>query len=435
MGNKTKRWPRWLLRTIACFIPNKVARRSFRAKYLNKRTSLVFPRSPVRFKGKRTFLISSHEFSRTGAPLIIYHIAARLVKDYDVSCVFISVSDGVLKSDFAKLGPVYCLADYEPSHYFKNINAKAESFITELMRVYSFDAIILNSFESRPFYQAISKYSIKWINLIHECAESYKVDMIKQLKFIYNANIIYSCNMIEHGFEDVANFYPVKSHVLAQGLFNESLIKDNHQNNKKIIRNKLGINQKIFLVIGCGTVSVRKGCDTFLNLTSKMQREQEIHFIWIGDLYSDKKFASNLLQDLNQRGLKNIKFAGELNDPSPYYLAADCFVMLSRVDPFPTVVLEAMAAKLPVICFDRLIGSVEALDESTGFVVESQNLEAVKEKILKLKADPQLVKSMGEAARRKIERDYNFDNYVKYIYHLSQESELSAAQACARPEA
>ena len=67
------------------------------------------------------------------------------------------------------------------------------------------------------------------------------------------------------------------------------------------------------------------------------------------------------------------------------------------LDPFPTVNLEAMAARCPVVttCFG---GAKEAvIDGETGFVVNPYNIEALADRLTRLLTDEPLRRQMGDA--------------------------------------
>jgi UDP-glucose:(heptosyl)LPS alpha-1,3-glucosyltransferase len=79
-----------------------------------------------------------------------------------------------------------------------------------------------------------------------------------------------------------------------------------------------------------------------------------------------------------------VLFAGVVSRESlpGFYLAADLFAMLSRFDTFGMVVLEAMAAGLPVL-ISGAVGAGDVVREGeNGFVVEDpSDPEAVAERI------------------------------------------------------
>src|SRR4029077_5905061 len=76
-------------------------------------------------------------------------------------------------------------------------------------------------------------------------------------------------------------------------------------------------------------------------------------------------------------------------DDVPRYLAAmDVFVLSSRMEGMPLVVLEAMAAGLPVVA--SAVGGLPKLiqDGQTGLLVPPQDAEALRRRIETLLEDP-----------------------------------------------
>ncbi|GAB7563453.1 glycosyltransferase [Methylobacillus methanolivorans] len=66
-----------------------------------------------------------------------------------------------------------------------------------------------------------------------------------------------------------------------------------------------------------------------------------------GPLEPDLKALANTLGVANQ-----VRFAGQVPDARRYFRAFDLFVLSSDHEPFGMVLLEAMAAELPIICSD-----------------------------------------------------------------------------------
>ena len=93
-------------------------------------------------------------------------------------------------------------------------------------------------------------------------------------------------------------------------------------------------------------------------------------------------------------------FVGPVDDPVPYYAAADALVLPSFYDPFGLVVLEAAACGLPVVT-SRATGASELLSEGReGYVLDDPADVASWSDRLERLLDPARRRAMGEAARR-----------------------------------
>jgi glycosyltransferase involved in cell wall biosynthesis len=77
---------------------------------------------------------------------------------------------------------------------------------------------------------------------------------------------------------------------------------------------------------------------------------------------------------------------------------------------FPNVVLEAMAAKLPVIATP--VGDVAAVvqHEITGFIVSLDDTEEMANRMVLLGTSRELRARFGHAGRVRLEHEYNFEN-------------------------
>ncbi len=96
-----------------------------------------------------------------------------------------------------------------------------------------------------------------------------------------------------------------------------------------------------------------------------------------------------------------------------------CVVPSVWPEPFGIVALEAMASAKPVIV--TKVGGLQKVleNDKEGFIVEPQNVDELVLRLKQLLENPQLRKRMGQAARSKVERDYDWDIiYEKYYRHL-----------------
>ena len=94
-----------------------------------------------------------------------------------------------------------------------------------------------------------------------------------------------------------------------------------------------------------------------------------------------------------------VTFAGtQVDGLERYYRAADIFIMLSAFDTFGMVVLEAMAAGLPVIVSPN-VGAKDLVEEGiNGFILPTpQDADAAADRIVRL-SDASNGNAMGAAA-------------------------------------
>lgn len=115
-----------------------------------------------------------------------------------------------------------------------------------------------------------------------------------------------------------------------------------------------------------------------------------------------------------------INFVGQKNkdEIAQYYADADLFILPSAKEGMPNVVLEAMAAGLPII-MTPCQGSKELISDDNGFVVSKEQFGDC---ISTLDKDRQLLRTMGENSRRKAEEKFSWDStaaaYMKMFEEL-----------------
>ena len=176
---------------------------------------------------------------------------------------------------------------------------------------------------------------------------------------------------------------PVRVTVVHPGIDASPYAKLDRERCRREIRGRFGIVPDEPLILFVSMNFAIKGLDHILRGLGCLRRknpEKRFRLLVIGR--GDQKAYGRLAREL---GLGDaVVFAGAVaREKLPeFYLAGDLYAMLSRFDTFGMVVLEAMAAGLPVL----ISGSVGARDivreGENGFVVENPtDPEAIAERI------------------------------------------------------
>ena len=127
--------------------------------------------------------------------------------------------------------------------------------------------------------------------------------------------------------------------------------------------------------------------------------------VLIGD-GPERSALERLVEQLGIRGL--VHFAGHVAQPAALIKALDVFAMSSDTEQMPISLLEAMAAGLPVTATD--VGDIRAMlpEEGHDFVTLRDDA-ALGLAVSALIRDGELRARLGEANRRKAERDFGQD--------------------------
>lgn len=128
--------------------------------------------------------------------------------------------------------------------------------------------------------------------------------------------------------------------------------------------------------VSIGTVFPQKGFDRLLRAHRRLLDEGFQHNVWIvGDGY-DFPNIKKLFEELNVS--QTAKLVGFKENPYPYFIQADYYILSSRYEGYPTVLFEAMTLAKPIIASD-VSGVREMLnDGELGHIIDNSD-EAIYE--------------------------------------------------------
>lgn len=180
-----------------------------------------------------------------------------------------------------------------------------------------------------------------------------------------------------------------------------------------IWREKLGIPKDAPMLLSVGRMVSKKGFHVLVEGLPRLLRERrDVHIVLAGtgDLLENLRAATAEHKDrVHLPGLV-------LRDTLPdLYRAADLFVLPAvhdrqgNVDGLPNVILEAMASGLAVTASEISGIPLAVEDGVTGRLVPEGDADALVSALSELLADPERLRRMGEAGRRRVETDLSWD--------------------------
>ncbi len=126
-----------------------------------------------------------------------------------------------------------------------------------------------------------------------------------------------------------------------------------------------GLSDDQYNLLAVGKLGYQKGFDMLLSIMTKL--DERYHLTILGE-GSDKEHLEQQIKKLHIAD--RVTLAGFSDNPYAYMKRADLFVLSSRYEGLPNVVLEANACELPVVAFDSPGGTAEIIDEGmNGFLV------------------------------------------------------------------
>jgi GalNAc-alpha-(1->4)-GalNAc-alpha-(1->3)-diNAcBac-PP-undecaprenol alpha-1,4-N-acetyl-D-galactosaminyltransferase len=155
-------------------------------------------------------------------------------------------------------------------------------------------------------------------------------------------------------------------------------------------------------ILNVGSLTPQKGQDVLIEAFARIAgADKDWRLAIVGGGLCD----GALRQQAARLGIANrVDFAGQVDDPFPYYRSAEIFALPSRFEGMPNALLEAMSSSLPCIVSDASGGPLEYVkDRETGLVVATDNAEQLAAALLKLMQAPELRAILGQAARRRLQ--------------------------------
>ena len=164
------------------------------------------------------------------------------------------------------------------------------------------------------------------------------------------------------------------------------------------VREELGAQSDHVVLVWVGALSPEKRPDRALKVLRRCVLSEAPTVLWMvgdGPLGRETECLADELGIADR-----VRWIGVVDDVGTYLHAADVFLQTSDTEGVPGALLEAMTVGLPSVV-TRVGGIPEVVEESmTGFLVPPDDEDALGERLVRLSADPDLRRQLGENAAR-----------------------------------
>ncbi len=401
--------------------------RSELGRKMQRHTKALRERQPA--KGD-LLVVGTHALTRTGAPMIILELVRRLRARRDVD---------VLLLCSGPWGPLYeafreCRVDIveeldEAAEAAPRETAEFFTALGQVAKVGDRRLALINSLCATDLATRCREAGLQVFSLIHEYPYAFEKERIWR-HFEVSADVVFPCRDVSRRFAEVlgregrSGLKETRFSILPQGCYQMEWEPVDTAASAALVErvrkeNFLGPRDR--LVVCCGTIESRKGFDWLTRFVryyhGHSPHAPRTHFLWVGAIGQHDLYEHGL-HDLRRDGvIGHFHHCDEMEDVRPVMGMADAFLLCSRIDPFPSVVLEAFLAGVPVIGFDRDQGCAEMIVE-TGFgrVVPYQSLEAAGRALDGLlAADSVETKAVRELGAAYVGKHYRFQDYADRI--------------------
>ena len=152
-------------------------------------------------------------------------------------------------------------------------------------------------------------------------------------------------------------------------------------------------------VVAAGRLTRQKGFDLLLEAWATVTAA---HPDWTLTIYGEGRLRRELTEQRDVLGLSTVVDLPGLTSRLDAELgASSMFVLSSRFEGLPMVLLEAMSCGLPAVAFDCPTGPGEVIDDGlNGRLVPAEDVGALAAALIALIGDPDRRRAMGAAAYR-----------------------------------
>jgi glycosyltransferase involved in cell wall biosynthesis len=189
------------------------------------------------------------------------------------------------------------------------------------------------------------------------------------------------------------------------------------------LRRELGLPSGVPIVAVVSRLNRLKGIEHFLEAAAAvLGRFPDARFVVIGETNPNEREYQQVLARLAQKlGIGDrVVFAGLRTDVPELLAGATVSVMPSLNEALPNVLLESMAAGVPVVA-TRVGGTPEVVEDGeNGLLVPPADSIALAVAIERLLADPELAARLARAGRDSVTKRFSMEQMVRATEQLYQ---------------
>jgi glycosyltransferase involved in cell wall biosynthesis len=365
---------------------------------------------------RRSVVIVSHDAHPHGAQRLALNIA-RGYRALGLDVHLVLLGPGSLLGAFRDVATVYEV-DLDTDS-----PARVRRLVDTLVSAGATFAVV-NTTASGRILPALREAGLPTVSLIHELPgllRDHGLEEHARLIADHADEVVFPAELVRRSFEEFVGRPLPKATVRPQGLYLRSPHRSGSEREiqRRAIRQQLGLAPEARIVLGAGYADHRKGIDLFLEAGRWiLAADPNTVLVWVG---------SDGAPSLTKAGRANLAadgsgdrflLTGLVDNPEDFYAAADAYMLTSREDPFPSVVLEALDAELPVVAFSGTTGSEGVLVRGTGLLVPPFDTSVLATAVKSLLADPALASALGSCGRALVEEEFRFRDYLHDLAEL-----------------
>jgi O-antigen biosynthesis protein len=372
-----------------------------------------------KFPGERTrpsIVVVSHDAYFHGAQRIALALAETLATDqgYDVDVLL--CGPGPLRDAFEQIADVH---DFSP----QTVSLETREAIARELFAQGARLALCNTSVVGEAVALLKKTGFRVVSMIHELPGligDFKLGSSIAAIARDADQVVFPARIVRDKFVELTKMRLDKAVIRPQGILIPNRFIGRREDARRELRLKLNLDEHVSIVLAVGFADRRKGIDLFVDVgLSVIDRMPDVVFVWVG--HHDADAFSAALGRISAAGAdERFMFPGLAANADMYFAGSDVYLMTSREDPFPLVVLEALEAELPVIGFEGGGGFVELLERDCGILVPYLDTAAMSEALLSVLTDRSEARRLSAIGKDIVSREFSFPEYGRDLVRLGQ---------------
>lgn len=368
---------------------------------------LFLPEKGYIQRNKKVLLVS-HGLTRTGAPIVLKDMA-KVMMDRGTQVVVLSLEDGPLRSEYQDMG---CMVIIQPKlsiGQYDDMEIEEEQFyiLDHLVKQCSISLFCTLVLHRLVEHYVNTSYPVYW--WIHEGSTTFSACgnyLPKELSS--NIHVITSCKYVESYLKQ----YHMEKNICGclKYLFEDVGRKDFS-------------NQPDIVHFACvGTMDERKGQDILVEAIQRLPFSYllQTDFTFIG-AKNDKQIARSVETLSGHYRNVHVYPVMTREDLLDKYRMVDVVVTPSRDDPMPVVLTENMCLGNIALCSTHT-GTADYIEDGVnGYVFESENVDALVNKIMEIVDGKASLSRIREESRAIYEGNFSrtvFENDIETLFDI-----------------
>ena len=306
------------------------------------------------------------------------------------------------------------------SNYWDKLGRRAKYFLSIFLLIREIlknKNIIVFAFQANIYCIIVCKlFSIKVIARSNSAPAGWSRNKLKRLIFKFCLNLADKVMVNSIQFKkDLKKHFNVNATCIYNPLNYDEILKKSKKKSKKIFTNK-----KQLKILNIGRFTEQKDQMTFLKALNQIKGIIKFEAIIVGR----GKLHKDLLEYIERNDLKNfVKIINFVENPFPLLKQTELFILSSKYEGLPNVLLEALALKKFIISSNCPTGPKEILlNGKGGLLFNVSNHNQLSKKILYyIKNKKRCLKMLRYAIQNLYRFDYqkNLNKYLNLVNQIS----------------